>query len=142
MKNGDTTDIISALRKKAEISDDIPLRIFETHSNKIHKILPDNYSVVSINEFVTLFAEQIPEEEVELSDSDSVIPCFHFEREPSRSHSIPFTLLVKEVLIDCPAHFAELTFIIRAKYSARPRNVYRYGQESRAYNSRKSNLLS
>jgi ubiquitin carboxyl-terminal hydrolase 7 len=42
-------------------------------------------------------AERIPQEELEVSDSDAFISVFHFQGEPSRAHGMPFRFLVKEV---------------------------------------------
>jgi len=44
---------------------------------------------------VDLYAEEIPREELEADDSDKVIGVFHFSKELSRTHGIPFKFVVK-----------------------------------------------
>ena len=96
------------------ISDDaLPyIRIYEVSSGKGSKILPENYSVASLNEWLQLYAERIPEEEVvareknELAEPgmgieedkrDRVIWAMHFDKEVSKAHGVPFYFLVKQV---------------------------------------------
>ncbi|KAK5116257.1 hypothetical protein LTR62_008584 [Meristemomyces frigidus] len=106
------SDVLSALAKRAALPDEIldHIRFYEAHSNKVHKILPPTHSVLALNEYMTVYAERIPEEESSLStsvsDSDSatdasatsdrLISCFHFEKEPSKGWGTPFLFLMKE----------------------------------------------
>ncbi len=101
-KNGIIADIIPALQKRANLTDDMAqqIRVFEVHGGKIHKVLSTNYAVVSVSDFVTLYAEMVPEEELDMSDSDQLVHCFHFDREPTKTHNVPFHFLVKEVSLD------------------------------------------
>ncbi len=86
-------DLIAALIKKAQIEDEAtggPIRIYEIHSNKIHKELTREHQVVSITDYVTVIAERIPEEDIIPQGSGDFIQAFHFQSEPSKSHGIPF----------------------------------------------------
>lgn len=87
------------MQKKANLSDDIvrTIRFYEAHNNKIYKELGDDYSVASITEFVTLFAESIPEEERTADEADKAIYAFHFDKEPNKPHGIPFKFIIKPV---------------------------------------------
>ncbi|KAJ7799927.1 ubiquitin carboxyl-terminal hydrolase [Mycena olivaceomarginata] len=49
----------------------------------------------NIPESVELYAEQIPLEELEVDDSEKVIGVFHFSKELSRTHGVPFNFVVK-----------------------------------------------
>lgn len=94
-------DVLSALQKRASLPDEMmdEIRFYETHANKIYKILPPSHSVVALNEYMTVYAERIPEEELKEMDAekgDRSVYCFHFEKEPSKSHGTPFVFLVKE----------------------------------------------
>lgn len=43
------------------------------------------------------FLQEIPREELEADDSDKVIGVFHFSKELSRTHGVPFKFVVKRV---------------------------------------------
>jgi len=49
----------------------------------------------NIPEPVELYAEEVPREELEADDSDKVISVFHFSKELSRTHGVPFKFVVK-----------------------------------------------
>ena len=64
--------------------------------NRVYKeLLPDD-PVVILSEFTALYAEKMPEEEQD-ADRRDFVNCFHFEKEPSKPHGIPFRFLVKPV---------------------------------------------
>ncbi|KAI9758437.1 MAG: hypothetical protein M4579_003067 [Chaenotheca gracillima] len=96
-KNGVMGDIIPALKKKARLDDETAsqIRLFEAHGYKIHKELQEDFSVASVNDFVTVYAEKMPQEELEAGKDDRFISAFHFSKEPSKAHGIPFIFLVK-----------------------------------------------
>jgi ubiquitin carboxyl-terminal hydrolase 7 len=88
------------------------IRFFEVHSHKIFKLLPLTHAVTGVNEFLTIYAERIPDEEYpyvqeqmlkdlgafdgsSLPQGDRLIHCFHFEKEPSKPHGVPFVFLMK-----------------------------------------------
>lgn len=72
------------------------LRLYEVHGNKIYKELRYEDSVAAFNEYVTIYAEQIPKEEHEADETvDRAVYAFHFDKEASRSHGIPFKFVVK-----------------------------------------------
>lgn len=98
-KNGTVGDLIPLLQKKANLSDEIVhnIRFYEAHNYKLHKELGEEYPVASITDFVTLFAESIPDEELNPDEDDRYIYAFHFEKEPSKPHGVPFKFLVKPV---------------------------------------------
>ena len=92
-------DLIPLLQRKANLSDEVvrTIRVYEAHNSKVYKELVDDYPVASITDFVTLFAESIPEEERTPSEGDRPIYAFHFDKEPNKPHSVPFKFLVKPV---------------------------------------------
>lgn len=73
------------------------IRLYEAHNSKIHKELSEDYPVASITDFVTLFAESIPEEERATGEGDNFIYAFHFDKEPNKPHGVPFKFVVKPV---------------------------------------------
>lgn len=49
---------------------------------------------------VVLFAEEIPQEEIEAKDRYKVINVFHFTEDPWMTHGIPFKLIIKPVRLE------------------------------------------
>jgi ubiquitin carboxyl-terminal hydrolase 7 len=64
--------------------------------------LDDNFSVAGVNEFVVLYAEILPEEERNANEGDRSIYAFHFDKEPNKTHGVPFKFVVKPVRIEKP----------------------------------------
>ncbi|KAF1822612.1 uncharacterized protein K489DRAFT_212107 [Dissoconium aciculare CBS 342.82] len=89
------------------------IRFYEVHSNKIYKTLPLTHAVLGVNEFLTIYAERIPADEYpyvqeqmlkdlgaldsgsSLPPGDRLIHAFHFEKEPTKPHGVPFVFLMK-----------------------------------------------
>ena len=71
------------------------IRVYEISNYKYSKELPRNYQVVAINEYKSVIAERIPEEEAQ-AEEGFLISVFHFHNEPSRPHGMPFRFLVLE----------------------------------------------
>ncbi|KAK1760881.1 ubiquitin carboxyl-terminal hydrolase [Echria macrotheca] len=98
-KSGVVEDLIEALVKKAKIPSEEEggrIRLYETSNNRFFRELDRIYPVISINDYTSVIAERIPEEELDVKDSSQFISVFHFQGEPSRSHGMPFRLLLKE----------------------------------------------
>ncbi|CAG8316997.1 unnamed protein product [Penicillium salamii] len=93
-RSGTVVDLLSALRQKLDLGEE-PIRVAETHSGKVYKELREDQNVLAINEYATLYAEKIPAEELNLEAEDRVISTFSFDREPNRTHGIPFKFVVK-----------------------------------------------
>lgn len=54
------------------------------------------YSVASISDYITLVAERIPEEDVNV-DPAHFIQAFHFQGEPNKPHGFPFKFSIRRV---------------------------------------------
>jgi ubiquitin carboxyl-terminal hydrolase 7 len=98
-KNGVIADVLQALQKKTKLDDATirQVRIYEAHNGKVHKELNPEHSVVGVGDYVQLYAEKIPEEELKAEENDKFINAFHFQKEPSKPHGVPFKFLVKPV---------------------------------------------
>lgn len=99
-KSGTVEDLVLALIKKAKLPSEEEggkIRIYETSSHKFFRELESNYPVISINDYTNVVAERIPQEELEVKDTNAFINVFHFQGEPSRAHGMPFRFLVEEV---------------------------------------------
>ena len=74
------------------------IRIFEVHPNgKSQKEFTGGEMIGNIPDPVELFAEEIPREEVEAGETDKIINVFHFSKEVTRTHGVPFRFVVKPV---------------------------------------------
>lgn len=96
-RNGIISDLVGGIAKKLNLDEQATqnIRIIEVHGGKIHKELPDEFNVAGINEFTALYAEKIPEEEVNASSEDKFIYCYHFDKEPTKPHGVPFKFTLK-----------------------------------------------
>ena len=103
-KNGTVREIICALEKKANLSEEFvsKIRLYEAHNCKFYKALSEEYSVAGITDFVTLYAEAIPDEELNMAPKDRRISVFHFDKEPNKPHGVPFQFIIKPVSIGGP----------------------------------------
>ena len=99
-KQGTIEDILALLQKKASIPEESldKVRFLEAHSGKIYRHMAIDFPVSNISDFSTIYAELTPLEEEELADdsADKLVCCFHYEKEPSKTHNVPFLFLVKE----------------------------------------------
>ncbi|KAJ7030553.1 hypothetical protein C8F04DRAFT_1222353 [Mycena alexandri] len=72
------------------------IRVFEiSKDGKTRKEFTGFEMIGNIPESVELYAEQIPLEDPEVDDSDKFIGVFHFSKELSRTHGVPFNFMVK-----------------------------------------------
>ncbi|RXW23380.1 hypothetical protein EST38_g2471 [Candolleomyces aberdarensis] len=72
------------------------IRIFEiSKDGKMQKEFTGSEMIGNIPDPVELYAEEIPREELEADDSDKVIGVFHFSKELTRTHGVPFKFVVK-----------------------------------------------
>ncbi|KAL8729800.1 MAG: hypothetical protein Q9166_004523 [cf. Caloplaca sp. 2 TL-2023] len=96
-KNGIVHDLVAPIQKKVNLSEEATskLRLYESHGCKITRELNFNAGLTSISDYSTLFAELIPEEEEYADEGDTAIYAFHFDKEISKTHGVPFKFVVK-----------------------------------------------
>eukprot|EP01018_Ginkgo_biloba_P024911 Gb_04866 [translate_table: standard] len=102
-KQSTVGDVINELKTKVELSNpNAELRLLEVFYHKIYKIFPLNEKIENINDqYWTLRAEEIPEEEKNLAPHDRLIHVYHFTKDASQNHMIqnfgePFFLIIHE----------------------------------------------
>lgn len=99
-RNGQLSDAIPTLQKRAQLPDEVveQLRLYEVHSGKVYKQIKLDTPASTFNEFMSIYAERVPADEHEMDEpaGDRLIPCYHFEKEPSKHHGVPFLFLMKE----------------------------------------------
>ncbi|XP_021992356.1 ubiquitin carboxyl-terminal hydrolase 12 isoform X2 [Helianthus annuus] len=102
-KQSTVGDVINDLKTKVELSHpDAELRLLEVFYHKIYKIFPLNEKIENINDqYWTLRAEEIPEEEKDLGPQDRLIHVYHFTKDASQNQQVqnfgePFFLVIRE----------------------------------------------
>ena len=71
------------------------LRFYEARSGKVYKELMEDFNVSGITDSVILYAERIPDDELNFTNADRPIYCFHFDKEPIKPHGVPFKFILK-----------------------------------------------
>nr|DAD47220.1 TPA_asm: hypothetical protein HUJ06_017157 [Nelumbo nucifera] len=103
-KQSTVGDVINDLKTKVELSHpNAELRLLEVFYHKIYKIFPPNEKIENINDqYWTLRAEEIPEEEKNLGPHDRLIHVYHFTKDASQNQmqvqnfGEPFFLIIHE----------------------------------------------
>ncbi|KAI9116771.1 hypothetical protein K1719_012137 [Acacia pycnantha] len=97
-------DVLDDLKTKVELSHpNAELRLLEVFYHKIYKVFPPNEKIENINDqYWTLRAEEIPEEEKNLGPHDRLIHVYHFNKDTAQNQmqiqnfGDPFFLVIHE----------------------------------------------
>ncbi|XP_078441990.1 ubiquitin C-terminal hydrolase 12-like isoform X1 [Wolffia australiana] len=102
-KNSTVADVINELKTMVELSHpDAELRLLEVFYCKIYKIFPPSEKIENINDqYWTLRAEEVPEEEKNLEPQDRLIHVYHFMKDPLNEMQVknfgdPFFMVIHE----------------------------------------------
>ncbi|KAG6765024.1 hypothetical protein POTOM_029038 [Populus tomentosa] len=103
-KQSTVGDVINDLKAKVELSHpNAELRLLEVFYHKIYKIFPHNEKIENINDqYWTLRAEEVPEEEKNLAPHDRLIHVYHFMKDTTQNQvqvqnfGEPFFLVIHE----------------------------------------------
>ncbi|CAA0824349.1 Ubiquitin carboxyl-terminal hydrolase 13 [Striga hermonthica] len=103
-KEGTVNDVLDDLKLKVELSHpETELRLLEVFSHRIYKIFPSSEKIETINDnYWTLRAEEIPEEERNLGEHDCLIHVYHFMNEETQNQmkiqnfGEPFLLVIRD----------------------------------------------
>ncbi|KAL2900926.1 Ubiquitin carboxyl-terminal hydrolase 12, partial [Bienertia sinuspersici] len=103
-KQSTVGDVIDELKTKVELSHpDVELRLLEVFYHKIYKIFPLSEKIENINDqYWTLRAEEVPEEEKNLEPNDRLIHVYHFTKDTTQNQlqvqnfGEPFFLVIRE----------------------------------------------
>ena len=131
-------DLLLELKKKANLEGDgvHELRVTAANNGKLVKELSHESPVISIVDYYNLYAERIPEEELVLQEGERVMPVFHFDKELSKTHSIPFKFVVKPVSHILSRLYSPSTDRTRERRSRIPRRGCRNEQVLKGSNLR------
>ncbi|KAK6147384.1 hypothetical protein DH2020_018296 [Rehmannia glutinosa] len=82
-KQSTVGDVLNEIKTKVELSHpSAELRLLEVFYHKIYKIFPNHEKIENINDqYWTLRAEEIPEEEKNIGPNDKMIHVYHFTKE-------------------------------------------------------------
>ncbi|CAL1386879.1 unnamed protein product [Linum trigynum] len=102
-KQSTVGDVINDLKTKVELSHpNAELRLLEVFYHKIYKIFPPGEKIENINDqYWTLRAEEIPEEEKQIGPHDRLIHVYHFMKDTAQNQQVqnfgePFFLVIRE----------------------------------------------
>ncbi|KAH0469116.1 hypothetical protein IEQ34_002348 [Dendrobium chrysotoxum] len=102
-KSSTVADVINDLKTKVELSHpNAELRLIEVFYHKIYKIFPPSEKIENINDqYWTLRAEEIPEEEKNLGPHNRLIHVYHFMKDPNQNQMVqnfgePFFLVIHD----------------------------------------------
>ncbi|XP_013611723.1 PREDICTED: ubiquitin carboxyl-terminal hydrolase 13 isoform X1 [Brassica oleracea var. oleracea] len=104
-KQSTVGDVINELKTKHQVElshPDAELRLLEVFYHKIYKIFPSTERIENINDqYWTLRAEEIPEEEKNIGPNDRLIHVYHFTKETVQNQQVqnfgdPFFLVIHE----------------------------------------------
>ncbi|WRX12507.1 Peptidase C19 [Theobroma cacao] len=102
-KQSTVGDVLDDLKTKVELSHpNAELRLLEVFYHKIYKIFPLSDKIENINDqYWTLRAEEIPEEEKNLGPHDRLIHVYHFMKDTAQNQQVqnfgePFFLVIHE----------------------------------------------
>ncbi|KAI7815889.1 ubiquitin carboxyl-terminal hydrolase 5 [Gamsiella multidivaricata] len=112
LKTSTLSALVDALLQKVKLDPNgtQKLRTFGVFNGKPIKEYGPLDPISSIHDSLPIYVEQIPTDELDRKDDEQIIPCFHFQGDVSRTHSIPFRMVIKE-----GEPFSELKARIRAR---------------------------
>jgi len=95
-KASHVSEAIDALRAKLSLEGSKQIRMYEVQQFKIIRELVTSDLIAHVGDGgVMIYAEEVPLEEIRRSEEDKYIHVYHFSKEPSRAHGIPFKFLIK-----------------------------------------------
>ncbi|CAG8491651.1 11949_t:CDS:10 [Dentiscutata heterogama] len=94
-KTAIVNEIFKIIINKLALRPTIKLRLYDVLHCKIQKEYDINDPIDMIQENLTLYAEEISQDEIELGANDKVIQIYHFIKKPLRTHGIPFKFVIK-----------------------------------------------
>lgn len=99
-KTSNIHDLAEQLSKKVTLASNGTgkIRIFEVSKDgKSQKEFTGAEMIGNIPDPVELYAEEVPREELEADETDKIISVFHFSKDVTRTHGVPFKFVVKPV---------------------------------------------
>ncbi|NP_001346281.1 Ubiquitin carboxyl-terminal hydrolase 12 [Zea mays] len=102
-KNSTVGDVLNDIKTKVELSHpNAELRLLEVFYHKIYKVFAPNEKIENINDqYWTLRAEEVPDEEKNLGPFDRLIHVYHFTKDTQNQTQVqnfgePFFMVIRE----------------------------------------------
>jgi ubiquitin carboxyl-terminal hydrolase 7 len=120
-KNAQISELLEALQKKANISNEVmqSVQAYEVQLHKVYRILPSDYQIMSLYDSTQVYVAPFPD-----PDAPKKISAFHFDKDPTKTHGVPFQFTLKEVCLMMHSADHVLT-TCRTKPSTIPSSGYR-----------------
>ncbi|CAG8623365.1 3621_t:CDS:2, partial [Dentiscutata erythropus] len=109
-KTAIVNEIFKIIINKLALRPTSKIRLYDVLHCKIQKEYVTNDPIDLIQENITLYAEEIPQDEIELGANDKVIQIYHFIKKPLRTHGIPF-----KFVINADEHFSKTMLRLRIR---------------------------
>jgi ubiquitin carboxyl-terminal hydrolase 7 len=92
-KSAQVAELLDELQRKANISDEVmnKVQIYEASMHRFSKQLSPELQITALAEYSQLYAMAIPE-----VDAPRRISVFHFDKDQTKTHGIPFQFALKE----------------------------------------------
>jgi len=100
-RTSNVNDLCSELAKCVKLTPDgtNKIRVFQiSKDGKRQEEYTGNEMIGNIHDNTELFAEEVPQEELEalsVPEKEKIVMVYHFHREPSRAHGVPFRFVIK-----------------------------------------------
>ncbi|KAG0004724.1 hypothetical protein BGZ65_012817 [Modicella reniformis] len=98
LKTSTMDAIVEALLPKVKLAPNgsQKLRIIGVYNGKLLKEYSTNDPISTLSDQLTMYAEEIPTDELDRKDNERAILCQHFQGDISRTHGIPFRMVIQE----------------------------------------------
>ncbi|KAI5451946.1 ubiquitin-specific protease ubp15 [Naganishia albida] len=97
-KTSTFSDVADALGKLVELSPNGTgkIKIFDISPNgRQQRECTSSEMIANLREPAELFGEEIPAEELRVSDNEKIIDVFHYHKDPARWHGVPFRFAIR-----------------------------------------------
>ncbi|CAG8484431.1 10701_t:CDS:10 [Gigaspora margarita] len=94
-KAAKVNEFFKIIERKLALKPTCMIRLYSVLNCIIQEEYDINDTIDKIQEQMTLYAEEIPQDEIKLDVNDKVIQVYHFTKEPLRVHGIPFKFVIK-----------------------------------------------
>ena len=118
-RNGTMQDLLSELKKKADLDDEAlaNVHLYTVQNNKISNEIDVDFPVASLNDYSALLAQRVSKDELETAEGEHLVYVFHYDKDVSKSHGIPFKFLLKSVFRGLYPHWQIQADFARVKRS-------------------------
>lgn len=109
-KSAQVADLLDELQRKANISDEVmnKVQIYEASMHRFSKQLSPELQITALGEYSQIYAMPVPE-----IDAPRRISVYHFDKDHTKAHGIPFQFALKEgePFSETKQRFSDLTKI-------------------------------